>query len=220
MRVWMQGLLVFVLFFAGSAAAGELEKSFHLSLSSDNGGCTSLSIGFSFMSNHQKGDRRGLLNERNYGKFAECYIDSEKHFYKLAGALVNSKWGPALSLGGGVRIYSPPLGPFRLEGGYEASLTYYEEGCLGGKYAVFGCQSDKRSFVAPLPMLNLGVSVEVPSMANLLSPFLSTEELRRLAPIMNVPIGKLTLSRRTLGWPFLNRQERVNLFSIMLEHRF
>ncbi len=214
---------LFPVLIMGAAAVhgGEKERSFDITLNQE-GGCKSLSVGFSVFSDHtKKGDRNGLLNQKNRGKVAECFFDKDRHFYSLTGALQNSQWGPTLLHGYGFRLRTPELFRLSAEGGYEVALTYYEQGCpTRGPYAALGCPFGHKSIVAPLPMLYVGANAKLPSLNEMLAPFLSVEERRNLPSYMNSPMGELTIGRRTLGAGLLQGKEKIYLYTITWTQRF
>lgn len=213
-------MLLFFLVLPGLAQA-EKEKSFALDLTYTET-CKSLSLGFTVASDHtEKGDRGGLLNERNHGTVGECFLDPNRRFYTITGALTNSQWGPTLFHGYGMRFRSERLWRFAAEAGYEVALTYYERGCPPGIYAEF-CRNSRRggAFLAPLPMLYLGVNMELPSVRQALAPFMSHETQVGLPSFMQTSMGELTVGRRTLGYPFFRSKEKIHLYSVTWTYRF
>ncbi len=206
---------------ATTAHAANNEPSFDITLNRVNG-CSSLSVGFSLFSDHTtKGDRNGLLNQTNRGKVAECFFDKNRNFYSITGALQNSQWGPTLLHGYGFRMRTPELWRLSAEGGYEVALTYYEQGCpTRGPYARLGCPFGQRSIVAPLPMLYVGANARLPSMSEILSPFLTADERIDLPRYMNSSMGELTVGRRTLGAGLLQGKEKIYLYTITWTQRF
>jgi hypothetical protein len=229
MKVFIRGLWFLFFLCFSTIAHAEREKQFTLNLE-QNEQCRSLSIGFSVSSDHtKKGDRGGLLNQHNHGKIAECFLSENEMYlgtklrsYMLTGALTNSQWGPTLVHGFGLRLRSPQLWRFSVEGGYEATLTYYERGCAtSGPMWQLGCFRHGRQFViAPLPMTYVGVNFELPSMGQALAPFLSRDDSIRLPNFMHTPMGELSLGRRTLGAGIMSGKEKIYLNTITWTKRF
>ncbi len=222
-RIWIMFFLLFPLV----AHAGS-EKSFSVTLNHSEP-CMSISAGFSVSSDHtRKGDRNGALNQRNHGKIGECFLSETKmgfgttlRSYSLTGALEDSQWGPALVHGYGLRLRSPQLWRFSGEAGYEATITYYEEGCpTRGPYASLGCLNRNRYLIAPLPMVYVGVNFELPSASQMLAPFLSGDEAIKLPNFMHTPMGELSIGRRTLGAGIMSGKEKIYLYTVAWTKRF